>query len=152
MMMRLSPHLLRSFRLILTPRKWHPTDGLLRLFSSKKPDWMIEAELEAITATNARAAKQGTVNDRMMNKLQHELDSEKISHAIKLDDKLKTLIRKCHDARSGAVDKRGRMVYSALRKKALQTRQDLITQREAAGMLSDAAATVEAAFPIPPQV
>lgn len=113
---------------------------------------MVQAELEAISATNARAAKQGTVNDRMMNTLQHELDSEKVSHAIKLDDKLKRLIQQCNAARSGAIDKRGRMVYSALRKKALQTRQDLVTQREAAGMLADAAGVVEAAFPIPPPV
>jgi hypothetical protein len=125
-----------------------------RLFSNKKNpnDWMVQAEQEAIAATNARSAKEGTVNDQMMNKLKHELDSEKVHNAIKLEDKLKLIIEKCHDARSGAVDTRGRTLYSALRKKALQTRQDLITQREAAGMLSDAAGIVEAAFPIPAPV
>jgi hypothetical protein len=125
-----------------------------RLFSNKKNpnDWMVQAEQEAIAATNARSAKEGTVNDQMMNKLKHELDSEKVHNAIKLEDKLKLIIEKCHDARSGAVDTRGRTLYSALRKKALQTRQDLITQREAAGMLSDAAGIVEAAFPIPASV
>jgi 5'-deoxynucleotidase YfbR-like HD superfamily hydrolase len=125
-----------------------------RLFSSKNNpnDWMVQAEQEAIAATNARAAKQGTANNQMMNKLQHEMDAEKVHNAIKLEDKLKMLIQKCNEARSGAVDTRGRTLYSALRKKALQTRQDLITQREAAGMLSDAAGIVEAAFPIPAQV
>jgi hypothetical protein len=157
-MMR-SLHLLRSSRLlVLSPR--HPTQPpmlslLPRLFSSNKNnpnDWMVQAEQDATAGTNAKAAKQGTINDQMMNKLKHELDSEKVHNAIKLEDKLKLMIQKCHEARSGAVDTRGRKLYSALRKKALQTRQDLITQREAAGMVLDAAGIVEAAFPIPPNV
>jgi hypothetical protein len=127
---------------------------LPRLFSGKNNpnDWMVQAEQESIAATNARAAKQGTANDHMMNKLQHELDSEKMHNTVKLEDKLKVLIQKCNEARSGAVDTRGRTLFSALRKKALQTRQDLISQRESAGMLTDAANIVETAFPIPAQV
>jgi hypothetical protein len=113
---------------------------------------MAQAEREAIAATNARAAEMGTANDQMMGKLKHEMDSEKISHAIKLEDKLKQFILKCNQARPGAVDKQGRMVYSAIRKKAMMTRNELITQREASGMTTDAAGIVEAAFPIPPQV
>jgi hypothetical protein len=113
---------------------------------------MAQTEKEAISATNAKAAEQGTVNDQMMNKLTHELDSEKVHNAIKLEDKLKIMIQQCHETRSDAVDTRGRTLYNALRKKALQTRQDLITQREAAGMLSDAAGIVEASFPIPESV
>jgi hypothetical protein len=127
---------------------------LPRLFSGKNNpnDWMVQAEQESIAATNARAAKQGTANDHMMNKLQHELDSEKMHNTVKLEDKLKVLIQKCNEARSGAVDTRGRTLFSALRKKALQTRQDLISQRESAGMLTDAANIVDTAFPIPAQV
>ena len=118
--------------------------------TDKKPDWMIEAELEAIAATNARAIKQGTANDVVMGKLKHELDGEIISNAIKLEEKLVMIIQKCKDARSGAmVDARGRAVYNALRKKALATRQDLITQKEAAGMVTDATSMVESAYPIP---
>ncbi|CAB9510470.1 expressed unknown protein [Seminavis robusta] len=118
--------------------------------TDKKPDWMIEAELEAIAATNARAIKQGTANDVVMGKLKHELDREIISNAIKLEEKLVMIIQKCNDAKSGAmVDARGRAVYNALRKKALATRQDLITQKEAAGMVTDATSMVESAHPIP---
>jgi 5'-deoxynucleotidase YfbR-like HD superfamily hydrolase len=124
-----------------------------RLFSSNNPnDWMAQANKDAISDTKARTNKQGDVNDQFMNKLQHELDSEKVHNAVKLEDKLKDLIQKCNDARSGAVDTRGRTLYSALRKKALQTRQDLITQRETAGMLSDAAGIVESSYPIPEAV
>lgn len=123
-----------------------------RQFATKKPDWMVQAEIEAIAATNARAAKAGTANDHMMSKIQHELDGEKISNSIRLQDKLKDVIDKCHKARAGAVDTRGRMVYNTIRKKALQLRQDLITQKEAAGMMTDATSTVEAAFPIPGSV
>lgn len=129
------------------------TDLAHRCFATtndKKPDWMQQAELDAIAATNARAAKQGTANDVMMGKLKHELDGEIISNAIKLEEKLKITIRKCHDAKSASmVDARGRMVYNAIRKKALALRQDLITQKEAAGMSTDAASFVEAAYPIP---
>lgn len=116
----------------------------------KKPDWMIEAELEAIAATNARALKQGTASDVVMGKLKHELDGEIVSNAIKLEEKLVLIIQKCQDAKSGAmVDARGRAVYKALRKKALATRQDLITQKEAAGMATDATSMVESAYPFP---
>jgi hypothetical protein len=113
---------------------------------------MVEAEQEAIAATNARAVKQGTANDAMMSRLNHELDSERVSNAVKLEDKLKELIAKANQAKSGATDAKGRMVYSAVRKKALETRQNLITQREAAGMAKDATSAVEAAFPIPASV
>jgi hypothetical protein len=113
---------------------------------------MIEAELEAISATNARAAKSGTANDTMMSKLTHEMASERVSNALKLEEKLRTLLQKCQDARSGATDTRGRKIYSTLRKKASEMRQELITQREAAGMVTDAATVVEAAFPLPPRV
>jgi hypothetical protein len=113
---------------------------------------MIEAELEAISATNARAAKSGTANDTMMSKLTHEMASERVSNALKLEEKLGTLLAKCEDARSGATDARGRKLFNALRKKASEMRQELITQREAAGMVTDAATVVETAFPLPPRV
>jgi hypothetical protein len=113
---------------------------------------MDQADREATSATNARAAEMGTANDQMMGKLKHEMDGEKISHAIKLEDKLKQYILKCEQARADAVDKQGRMVYSAIRKKAMMTRNELITQREASGMATDAAGIVEASFPIPPQI
>jgi len=129
-----------------------PMVGLFRPFAtSGKPDWMAQAEAEAIAATNARAA-QGTANDHVMSKLAHEFQGERISSAVKLSDKLNDLIAKCHAAKPGAVDERGRKVYNTLRKKALQTRQDLITQKEAAGMTTDATSVVESAFPIPASV
>jgi hypothetical protein len=119
-------------------------------------DWMQQAELEAIAATKDRALKGGNISasDHMMNKLTNEMDQERISNAMKLQDKLKILIDKCHQHKGAATtdNPRGRAVYSALRKKALGLRQDLISQKEAAGMITDAANVVEQAFPIPPGV
>ena len=144
-MLRLLP-LLRSSR--FPPSARYCRTRYCRYLSSKKLDWMQQAEADAIKATNDRAATSGSANDVMMSKLSHELDGERVSNAIKMEDKLKQIIAKCHSATSR--DATGRKIFSALRKKALQTRQDLITQREASGMSKDAANTVEAAFPIPP--
>lgn len=124
----------------------------VRRLGTHKPEWMRLAEEEAIAATNARAMSQGTAQDVMMNRLTHELDSERVSNAVKLEERLRQLIAKAGAARGKATDSMGRKVYSAVRKKCLEARQDLITQREAAGMATDAASSVEAAFPIPPPV
>ena len=105
---------------------------------------MAQAEIDAIAATNAKGLK-GTPNDVMMNKLSHELQGERISNAVKMEDRLRQLIIKVNESREHP----NPMVYKAVRKKALDIRQDLITQREAAGMNKDAAALVEAMFPIP---
>ena len=144
-MLRLFPVLSRAL-----PRSTSTSTSTLRSLSSKKqqPEWMRQAEAEAISATNARAAASGTANDVMMAKLSHELDGERVANALKLEDRLKQIIDKTNAATSR--DATGRKIYSALRKKALQTRQELITQREASGMSKNAADTVEAAFPIPP--
>jgi hypothetical protein len=142
--------MMHRLHLLVTPRLSTRGPMLSRLFTTKKrPDWMVEAELDAIAATNARAAKQGTANNITMSKLQHDLDSERVPNAIKLEDKLVAIIKKCKEATASATDAHGCMVYNTLQKKALQTRQDLITQKEAAGMALDATSIVENAYPIP---
>ena len=119
-------------------------------------DWMHQAELEAIAATKGRALKGGNISasDHMMNKLTNEMDQERVSNAMKLQDRLKAVIDKCHQHKGAATtdNPRGRAVYNALRKKALLLRQDLISQKEAAGMITDAANVVEQAYPVPPGV
>ena len=90
---------------------------------------------------------KGTPNDVMMNKLTHELQGERIANAAKMEDRLRQLIVKVNESRE--LEYSHPMVYKAVRKKALDVMQDLITQREAAGMNKDAAALVEAMFPIP---
>jgi len=113
---------------------------------------MVQAELDAIAATNSRAASQGTANDVAMGKLNHEFQGERVSSVLRMEDKLKILIQKCNALRSGATDPAGRKLYSAIRKKCLENRQALITQREAAGMTKDAARTVESMYVVPPAV
>ena len=131
-------------------RSAHPRHFGRPFSANKRPEWMIQAEQEALAASSARAVS--TPNGRMMDKLTHEFNSERVSNSVRLEDKLKQLIAKANQAKSGATDKKGRMVYTAIRKKALETRQDLITQREAAGMATDATSAVEAAYPIPTPV
>jgi hypothetical protein len=148
LLLRASRHVLPVW--ISAPRR--STSARLFTTTTKKPEWMVQAEQEAIAATNARAAKQGTANDVAMSRFKHEIGSEQISNTVKLQDKLNQLIQKANELKSGATDQKGRMVYTAVRKKALALRQDLITQREAAGMATDATSAVEAAFPIPASV
>jgi len=114
-----------------------------RLFAT---DWMVQAELDAIAANKGRQAAGGSAGDVMMSKLEHEFQGERVSNAIKLEDKLKMLIKKCKENRGDA------KLFNAIRKRALAARQDLIAQREAAGLAKNSvlnAATIERTFPIP---
>jgi hypothetical protein len=124
-----------------------------RAFSvGKRPDWMVQAELDSVASVAARAAKGGSVNDRLMNQLTHEFDSERVRNTVNMEDRLKQLLIKLNGARPGAVDDRGRKLYNAIRKRCLDSRQELITQRESAGLGKDAAGIVEQMFFIPAAV
>jgi len=126
---------------------------LLSKKSTEKPEWMVQAELDAIAATNSRAG--AGANDVMMNKLTHELQGERVSSMVKMEDKLKRLIAKCTSLHSDDTtfdSPEGRKLYSAIRKQCLDDRQNLITQREASGMTKDAAVVVETMYVIPPAV
>ena len=116
-----------------------------------KDDWMLQAELDALAATKSKVNSQGSPNDVMMGKLTVELQGERISNAVKLEDKLRQLIEKANAARARATDAIGRKVFTAVRKKCLETRQELIMQKEAAGMVGGAAAAevIERSFAIP---
>ena len=113
--------------------------------TNKKPDWMVQAEIDAITANKGRQLG-GSPGDVMMSKLEHEFQGERVSNAMKLEDKLRLLIKKCNENRGDT------KLFNAIRKRALAARQDLIVQREAAGMAKNSALnaeTVERTFPIP---
>ena len=114
---------------------------------SGKPglDWMAQAELDAHAASSGRKLA-GSTTEMAMGKLQHDLAAEKVGNAVALEDRLRSLIRKC-DAHRG-----DRTLFNAIRKRALVARQELITQREAAGLAKDPqmnAEAVEAMFQIP---
>mmetsp|Transcript_32747 Transcript_32747/g.64888 ORF Transcript_32747/g.64888 Transcript_32747/m.64888 type:complete len:147 (+) Transcript_32747:60-500(+) len=114
--------------------------------TNKKPDWMVQAEIDAITANKGRQTAGGSPGDVMMGKLEHEFQGERVSNAMKLEDKLRLLIKKCSENRGDT------KLFNAIRKRALAARQDLIVQREAAGMAKNSALnaeTVERTFPIP---
>jgi len=112
-------------------------------------DWMQQAEVEARAASKGKTSVAAGESPSMhlMNKIEHEMMEERVQHASNLTDKLKNLIKKCHE-NSG-----NRTVYAALRNRAIATRQELIVQREVSGMTVDQqanAALVESQFPIPP--
>lgn len=113
--------------------------------TNKKPDWEIQAEMEALSANKTKTLN-GDPNNVMMSKLEHEFASERVHNAMKLEDKLKMLIKKCNENRGD------RKLFNAIRTRAMTARQELIVQREAAGMAKNSvlnAETVEATFPIP---
>ena len=122
----------------------------LRSFSgSSGLSWQQQAEAEARGVSKGRSsvAAGESPSTYLMDKLNHEMQGERVMHANTLDDRLRNLIAKCH-ANTGNRD-----VYAALRKRAISTRQELIVQREASGMALDQqmnATNIEALFPIPP--
>jgi len=117
-----------------------------RLFATKQPDWMFQAEIEAIAANKGRQVSGGSPGDAVMSKLENEFQGERVHNTMKLEDKLRMIITKCEENRGDA------KLFNAIRKRAIATRHELIVQREAAGMAKNSvqnAATVEATFPIP---
>jgi len=117
--------------------------------SSKGMNWMQQAEAEARASAKGRTsvAAGESPSSHLMDKLEHEMQGERVQHATNLTDKLTNLIAKCHENAGN------RAVYSALRSRAISTRQELIVQREASGMALDQqvnTANIEAQFPIPP--
>eukprot|EP00040_Diaphanoeca_grandis_P027000 m.152430 g.152430 ORF g.152430 m.152430 type:complete len:162 (-) comp30806_c1_seq1:350-835(-) len=118
---------------------------LRTLSGTSKPDWMVQAELDAIKATKGRKVA-GAPGDIMMDKLEHEFKAERVSNTLNQEDKLRKLIKQCKESRDNPE------IFNSIRKQALQARQQLITQREASGMAKNSqlnATTVEATFPIP---
>jgi hypothetical protein len=120
----------------------HVSSAQRCLFATKKLDWMDQAEMDASKAKMAG----GNPTDIIMGQLEHELQGERVSGAMKLEDKLRSLIKKCDE------NKGDTKLFNAIRKRALVAREELTVQREAAGMAKDSAlnaATIEATFPIP---
>eukprot|EP00588_Corethron_pennatum_P000026 CAMPEP_0194294412 /NCGR_PEP_ID=MMETSP0169-20130528/50594_1 /TAXON_ID=218684 /ORGANISM="Corethron pennatum, Strain L29A3" /LENGTH=109 /DNA_ID=CAMNT_0039043261 /DNA_START=1 /DNA_END=330 /DNA_ORIENTATION=+ len=104
---------------------------------------MVQAEIDAITARKGRQTTGGSPGDVMMGKLEHEFQVERVSNAMKLEEKLRSLITKCSENRGDTE------LFNATRKRALAARQDLIVQREAAGMAKNAALNAETVEDVP---
>ena len=112
-----------------------------------RPEWMIAAEREAAAAAKGKlGVGAGSAGDLMMGKLVHEMQGEKVGQTLRTEEKLRRLITKLEGSRGDPA------VFALIRKRALAARQDLVTQRDLAGMnkdLQENARIVEAAFPIP---
>jgi hypothetical protein len=119
----------------------------LRTFATERPQWMIDAEREARSAVEARAdVGGGTPGDVMMGKVAKEFQAEGASLAVKQEDKLKEVMKKMNKVSGNA------LMFNTLRKKAIEVRQNIITQRELAGLAKDATLSrkvIEDLFPIP---
>eukprot|EP00592_Proboscia_alata_P028626 CAMPEP_0194444370 /NCGR_PEP_ID=MMETSP0176-20130528/127233_1 /TAXON_ID=216777 /ORGANISM="Proboscia alata, Strain PI-D3" /LENGTH=220 /DNA_ID=CAMNT_0039270741 /DNA_START=90 /DNA_END=752 /DNA_ORIENTATION=+ len=122
--------------------------GDAKLFNAiRKRAIATQAEMDAIAANKGRQMNGGSsLGEVVMSKLEGEFQGERVHNAMKLENKLRTLIAKCKENRGDA------KLFNAIRKRAIATRQELIVQREAAGMAKNSqqnTATVEATFPIP---
>ena len=82
----------------------------------------------------------------LQGKLEHEMKAEKVGNTLRQEDKLRLLLTQLEASRGDP------QVFALIRARALEARQDLITQRDLAGLNKDShlnARLVEAAFPIP---
>jgi hypothetical protein len=124
-----------------TARRCISTTRILHL------DWMAQVEADAIAARRGRRYQAATaVNEVALGRLEHEFKAARVQNASSLSDRVRNLIAKCDAHRGNAT------LFNAIRKRALAARQELIAQREAAGLAKDGqanAAAVEATFPIP---
>jgi hypothetical protein len=110
--------------------------------------WERDVEREAMgAAQNKKMDWSGlSPNDVMMDKVSREFAAEGVSLAKSQEDKLTVVLRKM------ATVSGNKTTYNALRKKALGLRQDVITQRDAAGLSSkdqdEGRKLIEELFPI----
>jgi len=110
--------------------------------------WERDVEREAMgAAQNKKMDGSGlSPNDVMMDKVSREFAAEGVSLAKSQEDKLTVVLRKM------ATVSGNKTTYNALRKKALVLRQDVITQRDAAGLSSkdqdEGRKLIEELFPI----
>lgn len=115
--------------------------------SGTKPDWMIEAEREARAAqghkTNTLSSRENTV----MDSLQHEMKSESVSNTSRVQSVLERQLNDLKVMKTDTVAQK--VAFDELRNKALQTRNQLITQREAAGFTQENSNVIESMYPIP---
>ena len=111
-----------------------------------RQDWMKDAEREARAAAQNKVGGGGNPGDVMMDKLKHEFSKEGAEHAKSQEDRLTVLLGKMNSQRGSPT------IYNAIRKKAIACRQNIIVQREAAGMnknSDEGRKVVENIFPIP---
>ena len=112
----------------------------------KRPEWMVEAEREAIAATQARAEK--------LTPMAKYVEKEAPAEVEKPEEKLAILIRALDTARervsASPPASRAAAVtsFNAMRKRAMTARQEVITQRETAGLARDLNNVIETEFPI----
>lgn len=82
-----------------------------------------------------------------MNLLKHDIGSESVSNTARLQGKLEGIIKELATMPSATSIEKDK--YDQLRKQAIDLRNQVIIQREAAGFTRDNASVVESAFPIP---
>jgi hypothetical protein len=140
-----------KYQLIL----WQQLSGEVKKGQSSKPDWMIAAENEARAAQGNRGGSgsglyqngPSSVENTFMNSLKHDIGSESVSNTARLQRKVEEHISKLKSLPMNTPAQEGE--YDKLRKKAVELRNQLIIQRDAAGFTTDNTSVIESAYPIP---
>lgn len=129
-----------------------------------KPEWEIAAENEARSAVgdSSRFAKGLAAEERLsnvfMDKVMHEFKSEGVGQTKKLEDRLTAQLAQLHklletyDSDSSAQIERSEAgaAFKALRVKAVLTKEEMITQRDAVfGHAAGNTTMLDERFPIP---
>jgi hypothetical protein len=116
--------------------------------SSKKPDWVIAAENEARAAQGNKYAGSSSVNNTFMSSLQHDMSSETVSATTRLQTKLEAQVTKLKALPEPKTSAQ-KMEFDEMRKIAVGFRNELVVQRESAGLTHGNEDAVRSAFPIP---
>ena len=113
--------------------------------------WEQEVEREALAAAQNKGmdgASGLSPGEMLANKVSREFQAEGAHLAKSQEDRLRDLLRKMEGVRGSGG---GGAAFNALRKKALEVRQGVITQREAAGLSKnqdEGRKLIEGLFPI----
>lgn len=88
---------------------------------------------------------RGSSHDLFESKLKHELAAESVGNTSRMQGKLERLLAGLNDRSGNAAE------FNQRRLECISARQDLLAQREAAGLLQQQhIEAVEREFPIPP--
>ena len=122
---------------------------------TSKPQWQLDAEREARTAQGHRGLKGSRegpndgsgVQNVFLDSIKNEIKTESVSNTARLQATLTRQIQELGFSFSSTDDEKKE--YDALRLRCVETRNELIIQREAAGFTQNNASMIEAQFKIP---
>ena len=117
--------------------------------TKEKPEWQQNAEMDARRVVKGRVGGSNftKAEEVFANAMKLEFHQESASNVKRIESKLESLLKRLDDAKR----MKDVMTFNETRLAAIHVRNDIIAQREAAGLTQNNTAVCEETWPIPRQ-